>query len=77
MAYTIKMTRKFDGAQDYTIGKLEAQWWADDGRCFSQLPPDQWRWKLLIRTPEFVADSERRQAVEKLKRRAKPRKPPK
>lgn len=58
MAYTIKMTRKFGGEQDYTIGRLEAQWWADDGRCFPNLPPDEWRWRLLIRTLDFVERAE-------------------
>jgi hypothetical protein len=42
MAYTVKMTRKFGGRQDYTIGKLEAQWWANDPSvCFASLPQEQ------------------------------------
>ena len=28
-AFTIKMTRRFSGQQDYAVCKLEAQWWAD------------------------------------------------
>jgi hypothetical protein len=27
MAYTLKMTRKFGGQQDYTIGELEMLYW--------------------------------------------------
>jgi hypothetical protein len=72
MAYTIKMTRKFGDKQDYTISKLEAQWWADDpDRCFAELPKDQWRWKLLIRTPEFVKPAELEQARAVLRKRGK------
>lgn len=73
MAYTIKMTRKFGGQQDYTIGKLEAQWWSDaPGECFAGASKDQWRWKLMIRTPEFVKPAELEQAVAVLRKRGKP-----
>ena len=59
MAYTIKMTRKFDGRTDYTVSKLEAQWWGSEMEtCFAGLPRDHWRWRLMIRTPEFVTPSE-------------------
>lgn len=63
MAYTVKMTRKFDGRQDYVIGKLEAQWWSDGGGDLEGVAQDQWRWKLMIRTPEFVGQEELDQAV--------------
>ena len=29
MAFTIKMTRKFAGQQDYAVCKLEGQWWSE------------------------------------------------
>jgi hypothetical protein len=73
MAYTVKMTRKFVGLQDYTIGKLESQWWAEnDAACFSSLPKEQWCWKLLIRTPDFVEELELKKAVAVLLKREKP-----
>jgi hypothetical protein len=59
MAYTVKMTRKFGGKQDYVIGKLEAQWWGKNGDDnFFLLPPEQWNWKMLMRTPECVGKDE-------------------
>ncbi|MBM4087155.1 MAG: hypothetical protein FJ272_20385, partial [Planctomycetes bacterium] len=62
MAYTIKMTRKFSRQQNYTIGALEAQYWGEDGvACFAATPKEQWCWKLLIRTPEFVKPVELKQ----------------
>jgi hypothetical protein len=42
------MTRKFGGQQDCTIGKLEAQWWADGDKLFSTTPPEQWCWRLQV-----------------------------
>jgi hypothetical protein len=64
MAYTIKMTRKFAGLQDYVICKLEGRWWVD-GPCqdFARVPRDQWNWRLMIRTPEIVTPSDLRQAA--------------
>jgi len=72
MAFTIKMTRKFAGEQDYVICKLQCQMWTDDeSQDFSTVPKEQWNWKLLIRTPDFVRDSERDEAAEKLLEKGK------
>ena len=73
MAFTIKMTRKFAGLQDYAVCKLEGQWWADGKEAnFANTPKDQWRWKLLIRTPEFIKAKDLAQAVAVLLKRGKP-----
>lgn len=67
VAYTMKMTRKFAGKQDYTIGKLECLLWVDDeGQDFSSTDPKDWNWTFLIRTPDFVKDSELNTAIETL-----------
>jgi hypothetical protein len=72
VAYTIKMTRKFAGGRDYTICKLEAQYWFDnESRSFADTPPEQWNWKMMIRTPDFVEDDELTSAVEKLLNKGK------
>ncbi|HXP60421.1 MAG TPA: GyrI-like domain-containing protein [Dongiaceae bacterium] len=70
-AFTIKMTRKFAGRQDYGICKLEGQWWSDSGPDLSKAPKDQWRWNLLIRTPRFVTGEDLRKAVDVLLKRGK------
>jgi hypothetical protein len=70
-AYTIKMTRKFGGQQDYAVCKLEAQWWAGQDNDFSRVPPEQWQWKLMIRTPDFVQQEELDKAVAALLERGK------
>jgi hypothetical protein len=54
VAYTIRMGRKRLG-QDYKIAPLEGLWWAA-GRSAATKPARRsaWRWKLLIRVPDFV-----------------------
>ncbi len=71
VAFTIKMTLKFAGKQDYAVCKLEGQWWSEPAQDLAKLPPDQWHWKLLIRTPEFISQSDLGQAVAVLLKRGK------
>lgn len=64
LAYTVKMTRKFAGLQDYVICKLEAVWSFDDpGETFATAAPEGWSWKLMIRTPDFVEPAELERAA--------------
>lgn len=70
MAFTVKMTRKYAGLQDYAIGKLEAQWFFDGDTAVT--PKEQWRWKLLIRTPDSVKPADLTHAVDTLLDRGKP-----
>jgi hypothetical protein len=54
MAYTIKMGRKRLG-QDYKVAGLEGLWWAAGGSpALPSRRGGEWRWKLLIRVPDFV-----------------------
>ncbi len=71
VAFTIKMTRKFAGQQDYAVCKLEGLWWSDPPQDLSKLPLDKWHWNLLIRTPEFIGEEDRSQAVAVLLKRGK------
>jgi hypothetical protein len=71
-AFTVKMTRKFAGLQDYAVSKLEAQWWLDGESCdFANTPKEQWNWRLMIRTPSFVEPKELDDAVRKLMEKGK------
>ena len=71
-AYTVKFTRKSGGEQDYVIGKLEAQWWGENGaEDFSNQASETWRWKLMIRTPDFVGRDELEKAVSVLLEKGK------
>ncbi len=51
--------------------KLEGQWWSEPEPNFAKLPQDQWLWKLLIRTPDFINEADLRQAVAVLLKRGK------
>jgi len=53
LAYGIKMMMKRE-KRDFTVAKLEGQWWVDSDKPYTEVPREEWRWKLLIRQPEFV-----------------------
>src|SRR5512146_1639998 len=66
-AFTIKMTRKFAGQQDYAVSKLEAQYWLAGDSCdFANVSKDKWNWRMMIRTPDFVTQEDLDDAVRKL-----------
>lgn len=73
MAFTIKMTRKFEGLGDYAVCKLEAVWWSDEEEDLSLVPPERWQWQLLIRTPDFVGREDLERAAAKLVEKGKHR----
>ena len=71
-AFTIKMTRKFAGLQDYAVCKLESLYWTEpDTADFGKVPKEEWCWKLLIRTPSFVTERDLESAVAALLKRGK------
>jgi hypothetical protein len=54
------------------VGKLEAQWWVGDGPDdLAQVPMSQWRWRLLIRTPDFIGKKDLAKAAAALKKKGK------
>lgn len=71
MAFTVKMTRKFAGLQDYAISKLECTYGTEADVDLSTLPRDDWPWTLMIRTPEFVTPADLAQAVVRLTEKGK------
>jgi antitoxin component of MazEF toxin-antitoxin module len=70
IAFTVKMRRKFAGLQDYAIGKLEAQWLDDPATFASRDVP--WRWRLLIRSPDFLKPADLATAATALLDKGKP-----
>jgi hypothetical protein len=55
MSYTLKFDQKAQG-RDYTVMHLEGLWWIEDGvfDLNKPAPREQWRWKSMIRQPDFV-----------------------
>ena len=65
IAYTLKFALKKD-VGDFTIMPLEALWWSDDIRSFTDARKDEWKWTSMIALPDFVTDEHARDAKEQL-----------
>jgi len=58
MAYTIKFARKAAG-KDFKAGPPEGLYWlAGGGTDFPSASVDDWRWKMMIRVPTFIRDTD-------------------
>ena len=53
LAYGIKKICK-EQDKDFGVPKLEGLWWVEGDTPALEIPRSEWRWKLLIRMPEFV-----------------------
>jgi hypothetical protein len=62
LAYGVKNVCKKQG-KDFGVPKLEGLWWVESNKPALEVPREEWRWKLLIRMPEFVTSD----IVEKVK----------
>lgn len=73
MAFTIKMTRKFAGEGDYKVCHMEGLWWSGRKTTdFLDVPKSRWKWKLLIRVPDFITDRDLAEAKQALRKKGKP-----
>lgn len=72
VAFTIKMTNKFAG-RDYRVCHLEGIWRGLGASCdLAATPPKEWKWTLMIRTPEFINQADLDQARQVLEKKKKP-----
>ena len=72
-AYTLKFHCKTTGKGDFTVGPLEALWWADDMTSFVAGARGDWRWTVMIMQPDFVSNDDltaTMAALEKKKKKA-------
>jgi hypothetical protein len=70
VAFTIKTARKLAGT-DYRITSLEALWWTTRDGDFLDVSKNDWRWRLIIRIPDFITPADLKEAIAKLIDRGK------
>jgi hypothetical protein len=60
--FTLKMSWKFKklekppGYVDFTVPPLEGLWWMKDGSDFDMNRKADWRWRLMLMTPDFFSN---------------------
>ena len=63
--YTIKFTAKKAIQKDFVVSPLEGLWWADDMDDYINDNKENWKWRMMIATPDWVDAEMFSQAVEK------------
>ncbi len=74
VSYTLKFSQKAEG-RDYTVMHLEGLWWVEGGvfDLNAPSPRGQWRWKSMIRQPDFVTE----ETVEEVRPKVREKRGPK
>ena len=74
LSYTLKFSQKAEG-RDYTVMHLEGLWWVDGGvfDVSDPAPREPWRWKSMIRQPDFITGEMVEEARLKVRERSGPR----
>jgi hypothetical protein len=54
LGYTLKFKAKKELGVDYPVMALEGLWWADDMHDFSVARKADWKWTMMLSTPDFV-----------------------
>ncbi len=63
--YTIKFAAKKALQKDFVVPPLEGLWWADDMDDYINDNKENWKWRMMIATPDWVDGEMYSQAVEK------------
>ncbi|HEO8482501.1 TPA: GyrI-like domain-containing protein [Stenotrophomonas maltophilia] len=64
VSYALKFALK-SGGQDYVVPPLEALWTAEDPSSFVARRKDEWRWTVMIRTPDGISPAQLEAAIAK------------
>jgi len=74
LSYTLKFSQKAEG-RDYTVMHLEGLWWVDGGvfDISDPAPRETWRWKSMIRQPDFITGEMVEEARPKVRERSGPK----
>jgi hypothetical protein len=58
LSYALKFRSKSVHGRDYVVGPLEGLWWADDMRAFRAGERTQWKWRMMIRQPDWITQAD-------------------
>ncbi len=74
LSYTLKFSQKAEG-RDYTVMHLEGLWWVDGGvfDISNPAPRETWRWKSMIRQPDFITGEMVEEARPKVREKSGPK----
>ena len=73
VAYKLKFASKQQLGKDYVVPPLEGIWWADDMSAYTDnYDRDQWRWTLMIMTPDWITSELFKETIEVVREKKNP-----
>ena len=63
LAYALKFRSKAEG-RDFVVPPQNALWWADDPSAFVADRREDWRWKAMIRMPDWISEADVKAAMQ-------------
>lgn len=54
LSYGLKFRSKSVHDRDYVVGPLEGLWWADDMQAYRAGDRAAWKWRMMIRQPDWI-----------------------
>lgn len=58
LSYGLKFRSKSVHDRDYVVGPLEGLWWADDMSAYRTGDRAAWKWRMMIRQPEWITGAD-------------------
>ena len=58
LSYGLKFRSKSVHGRDYVVGPLEGLWWADDMEAYRTGDRAAWKWRMMIRQPDWVTHAD-------------------
>src|SRR5690606_6706914 len=58
LSYGLKFRSKSVHDRDYVVGPLEGLWWADDMDAYRAGDRAAWKWRMMIRQPDWTTDTD-------------------
>ncbi|MDP2731954.1 MAG: GyrI-like domain-containing protein, partial [Hoeflea sp.] len=58
LSYGLKFCSKSVHGRDYVVGPLEGLWWADDMEAYRAGDRAAWKWRMMIRQPDWVTQAD-------------------
>lgn len=58
LSYGLKFRSKTVHDRDYVVGPLEGLWWADDMQAYRAGDRAAWKWRMMIRQPDWITEAD-------------------
>jgi len=56
LSYALKFHCKQTLGKDHVVPPMDGLWWADDMGSFARREKSKWKWRIMLRQPDWISD---------------------